>query len=300
MNKAIIEHLPALAAKDLVACEVVRGRDYGCQWHFHPEVEVLLTLKGGTHRRIGDNISILTEGDLVLIGSNLPHDFRNSREPGVVFRPVHAIVLQFRPDFLGPNWLERNDMSRLLRLFQLAGRGIEITGETKRKVSQLMKRAPGAHGIHRLIITLSILAILSTSRELRRIGSPGFAAEVQISDRARMGSISAFIEDRLTEPLYLRQVARHAGMSEVSLSRYFRSRTGKTFPAYLNELRVARVCRLLVETDATVTEIALSCGFDSMANFDDQFRRLHSCSPTTYRQQALRISMTDGGSAKAS
>jgi AraC-like DNA-binding protein len=290
MKKAIIEHLPALAAKDLVACEIVRGRDYGCQWHFHPELELLLTMKGGTHRRIGDNISALSDGDLVLIGSNLPHDFQNSHEPGVPFRAVHAIVLQFRPDFLGAGWLERNDMSRVQRLFQLAGQGLEITGSTRRKVTRLLRRTPAARGIQRLIITLEILALLSASRELKRIGSTGFAPEVQISDRERMGMISAFIEERIAEPLYLRQVARHAGMSEVSLSRYFRSRTGKTFPAYLNELRVARVCRLLVETDATVTEIALSCGFDSMANFDQQFSRLHGCSPTTYRQQAMRIS----------
>jgi AraC-like DNA-binding protein len=50
------------------------------------------------------------------------------------------------------------------------------------------------------------------------------------------------------------------------------------------------VCRRLVETDATVTEIALSCGFDSMANFDQQFSRLHGCSPTMYRRNAVRVS----------
>jgi AraC-like DNA-binding protein len=296
--KAIIEHLPALAAKDSVACEIVRGRDYGCQWHFHPELELLLTLKGGTHRRIGDNISALEDGDLVLIGSNLPHDFRNDRGPGIPFRPVHAIVLQFRRDFLGASWLERNDMSRVQRLFQLAGHGLQITGDTRKRVTQLLKRTPQARGIHRLTITLQILAILSSSRELRRISSPGFAPEVQISDHERMGMISTFIEERIAEPLYLKQVARHAGMSEVSLSRYFRSRTGKTFPAYLNELRVARVCRLLAETDATVTEIALSCGFDSMANFDAQFSRLHGCSPKAYRQQALRISVIEEAAPK--
>lgn len=298
MKKAIIEHLPALAAKDLVACEVVRGRDYGCQWHFHPEVELLLTLKGGTHRRIGDNISPLKDGDLVLIGSNLPHDFQNSLERGVSFRPVRAIVLQFRTDFLGPSWLEQNDMSRVQQLFRLAGQGLEITGRTRRKVMPLIKRTPRARGIERLIITLEILSILSASRELKGISSPGFAPEVQISDRQRMGAISAFIEKRIAEPLYLEEVARHAGMSAVSLGRYFRSRTGKTFPAYLNELRVARVCRLLVETDATVTEVALACGFDSMANFDRQFRRLHGCSPSTYRQQALRISGADEASSR--
>src|SRR5207237_3747205 len=127
----------------------------------------------------------------------------------------------------------------------------EITGHTKRRVIPLIKRTPQARGLQRLILTLQILAVLGSSRELRRIGSPGFAPEVQLSDHERMGSISAFIEERIAEPLYLKQVSRHAGMSEVSLSRYFRSRTGKTFPAYLNELRVARVCRLLAESDAT-------------------------------------------------
>jgi AraC-like DNA-binding protein len=298
MKKAIIEHLPALAAKDLVACEVVRGRNYGCQWHFHPEVELLLTVNGGTHRRIGDNISPLVPGDLVLIGANLPHDFQNSCEHGVPFRPVHAIVLQFRTDFLGPSWLEQNDMNRVRQLFRLAGQGLAITGRARRKVTQLIRRTPRARGIERLIITLEILAVLSVSRELRPISSPGFAPEVQISDRQRMGAISAFIEKRIAEPLYLEQVARHAGMSAVSLGRYFRSRTGKTFPAYLNELRIARVCRLLVETDATVTEVALACGFDSMANFDRQFCRLHGCSPTLYRKEALRVSGADERSSR--
>jgi hypothetical protein len=200
--KAIIEHLPALAAKDLIACEVVRGRNYGCQWHFHPEVELLLTVSGGTHRRIGDNISALKKDDLVLIGSNLPHDFCNSRGPGIPFQPVHAIVLQFRPDFLGAGWLERNGMSRVQRLFQLSGQGLELTGKTRKSVAQLMKRTPKARGLQRLILTLQILAILASSRELKRISSPGFLPEVQLSDRERMGMISAFIEERITEPLY--------------------------------------------------------------------------------------------------
>lgn len=291
--KAIIEQLPPLAAKDMVACEVVRGRNYGCQWHFHPELELLLTLRGGTHRWIGDNIAPLTDGDLVFIGSNLPHDFRNDRNPGIRFRPVHAIVLLFRPDFLGPTWLDRNDMAGVRRLFQLAGHGLEITGETRRKVSQLVKRTPEARGLRRLVLILEMLEILSASRELRRIASRGFIPEIQISDRERMARISAFVEQRITEPLYLRQVARHVGMSEGSLSRYVRSRTGKTFPGYLNELRVARVCRLLAETDATVADIALSCGFDSLANFEKQFFRLERCSPKAYRQKALRINVDD-------
>jgi AraC-like DNA-binding protein len=286
--KAIFESLPPIAAKELVACEVVRGRDFGCQWHFHPELELILILRGGTDRWIGDNMSRLPEGSLFLIGSNLPHDFRNDRPPGARFRNVHAIVIQFRPDFLGASWLERTGMEGIRQLCQVAGHGLEVTGRTRDKLVALIKQAPRTFGPQRLILTLQMLAILSTSRELQRIASPGFSPEVQISDGKRMGAISDYIQAHLAEAIYLKQVARHVGMAEANLSRYFRQRTGKTFPAYLNEMRVARVCRLLAETDATVTEIALACGFDSIANFEKQFSSLKHCSPKEYRHKAVR------------
>jgi AraC-like DNA-binding protein len=104
-----------------------------------------------------------------------------------------------------------------------------------------------------------------------------------------MGKISKYIEAHISEPIYMKQLAKHIGMSEVSLSRYFRSRTGKTFPTYLNELRIARVCRLLAERDATIMELALSCGFDSYANFEKQFVRFQRCSPRDYRNRALGL-----------
>jgi AraC-like DNA-binding protein/mannose-6-phosphate isomerase-like protein (cupin superfamily) len=287
--KAILEQLPPGSATDVVACEVVRGIDYGCQWHFHPEVELLLTLKGGTHRWIGDNISPIKRGDLVLIGPNLPHDFRNVHAPGARFGHVHAIVLQFRMDFLGPEWLARNEMSRSLRLLQLSRHGIEITEQTRDEVARLMEQCTHCNGLRRLIFTLQILELLGSSRNIKRIASPGFAPEVQISDTIQMGKISHYIDSHISEPIYIKQLAKYIGMSEVSLSRYFKSRTGKTFPTYLNELRVARVCRLLAERDATIMEHAISCGFDSYANFEKQFVRFQGCSPRVYRKRALGL-----------
>ena len=287
--KPIFERLAPLATTDVVACEHVCGDDFGCQWHFHPEIELTLVIKGGTHRWIGDKISALEEGDLVMIGPNLPHDYRNDASPGIPQRKVQAIVIQFHPDFLGKTWLERTDMHHLQRLFTKAAHGIQITGETRTRVAHLMKKMLRVQGLARLILTLEILGILSDSQELSEIASPGFSPEIQVSDKARMSVVSAYIEKKIEYPLYLSEVAQHVGMTKVTFSRYFRSRTGKTFPAYLNELRVARVCRLLAETDATVSEIALNCGFDSMANFEKQFYRLQGCSPKAYRQRALRI-----------
>ena len=273
----------------MVANGRVRGKNFGCQWHFHPEMELTLVLSGGTQRWVGDKIAPLREGDLTFLGSNLPHDYRNDPAPGVPFKEVNAINIHFHPEFLGKNWLQWGDMIMIQRLFQEAAHGLEVTDSTRERVSQIMIKMLRTQGIKRLILLLDILQELSVSPHLVRIASPGYFHELQVSDKARMGMISSFIHEKMAYPLYVKDVAKHVGMSEGAFSRYFRSLTRKTFPAYLNELRVARVCRLLAETDATVTEIALHCGFDSMANFETQFHRHQNCSPKVYRQRAMSI-----------
>lgn len=294
--KAVYERLPPLATTDIVACNVVRGPDFGCQWHFHPELEIILIIRGGTARRIGDDISALRDRDIYFIGANLPHDFRNERIAGAKPRTVHAIVIKIQPLFFGSGWLDTNDMMHVRRLIGLSAHGLQFTGNTRAAVEKLIRRVPLTRGLRRLILTLEILSVLSKSRELKLVASPGFAPDIRVSDTKRMNLISSFVQNHLADPVYLDAVAHHVGMSTVSFSRYFRQRTGRTFPAYLNQLRISRVCRHLAETDATVTEIALACGFESMANFQRQFARVTGTSPKCYRRKVGR----DGSGLKGS
>lgn len=286
--KPVIERLTPSAEAEIVAVERVRGSDFGCQWHFHPELELTYVAKGGTHRWIGDKITPLREHDLVLIGSNLPHDYRNDLTDDAALTDVDALVVQFHPGFLGQAWLERSGMELINRLLKQAAHGLQITGKTRDDVVSCMKSLENSHGVRRLITLLEILDILSTSSDLETIASPGFEPAIQQADSERMSKIVSYIQKHMADTLYLGDVAKHAGMTEVSFSRYFRSRTGKTFPAYLNELRIARICRQLAESDATISEIALGCGYESFANFERQFHRLHGCSPKEYRARALR------------
>lgn len=288
MGKPIQEQLAAQSAPDVVACSHIEGDDFGCQWHFHPELELTLVLSGGTHRWIGDKITPLKKGDLTFVGSNLPHDYRNEATPGKPFKRVKAVNVQFHPQFLGRNWLSRAEMMPVQRLFQKAESGLEITGETRDRVASLMSRMLSSHGLKRLILLMRILDDLAGSDDLIQISSPGFTPEIDIAASERMGMVASYIQENISKPIYLADVARHIGISEVTFSHYFRSRTGKTFPAYLNEIRIARVCRQLAETDDTVSEIAWNCGFDSMANFLKHFKKIHGCTPKQYRQRVFR------------
>lgn len=287
--KPVREQIASNTSAEIVASERIRGKDFGCIWHFHPEFEITLVISGGSFRWIGDKISPLEAGDLTFIGPNLPHDYRNDAVAGRAPKKVDAITVQFHPDFLGANWLGHAEMAPIQRVCQQAVHGLEIEGQTRKDVTKLMMEMPGAHGVRRLILLLEILDRLANSPDLLRISSPGFTPEIKSSDGERMDAISRFIEKNIERPLYLSDVARHAGMTDVTFSRYFRSRTGKTFPDYINELRIARVCRLLAETEETISGIAWSCGFDSMANFQKQFRRIHGCTPKDYRLRSFGL-----------
>ncbi len=81
----------AASVEDGVNCNVVQGRSFGCVWHFHPEYEITLTRQARGHRMVGDNLSSLTSGDMVLVGANLPHDWHNyAGAPGSFINTVNV------------------------------------------------------------------------------------------------------------------------------------------------------------------------------------------------------------------
>src|SRR5690606_263511 len=137
-------------------------------------------------------------------------------------------------------------------------------------------------GIERIIQVLRILDVLARSEECRQLASASFAAETESYDQERMNRVFQFLNARIGQEVRLPDVARAAGLGERAFSRFFHLHTGKTFPAFLNELRIGRACRLLIEQDRNVTEISYECGFSSLSNFNRQFLRLKGVSPREF------------------
>jgi len=288
--KPIVEMLSPLAAAEPVVCEVVRGQDFGCVWHYHTECEITLVLKGGSERLVGNNISPIVPGDLVFMGSNVPHDYRNNSAPGKPHTEVEAIVVQFMPQLPGyEDWMERSTMLPVRRLFQRAGQGLEVTGITRLTATRIVQEMLHAHGMKRVILLLQLLDLLSNSEELLEISSPVMPQpRPGISDRISMAC--EFIASHLPEPIYVADLAAIVGLGKSAFSRLFKKSTGRTVPQYVNELRIARACLLLAETDLTVSQIAMDCGFVSPAHFQRQFREHQQCVPLAYRSRVVQSS----------
>jgi len=266
-------------------CEVVRGSSYNATWHFHPEYQLTLVLKSHGHRLVGDKITPLQAGDLVLLGSNLPHVWHQEEAAGTSSRAVHAIIVRFLETFLGSDFLEIPEAEPARRLLKRAARGLHITGRTREVVADKMQHLAASQGLERVAQLLSILETLARSKELQSIASVGFVPNLSREDQGRMERVCNFIHARIGETIDREQVATEAHLSIGAFSRFFKLRTGKTLPEYVNELRVGRACRLLAEADTKVTDVAMECGFQNLANFNRRFREITKVTPREYRRQ---------------
>lgn len=281
-RQPILETTPQ-SLRESFHCEVVRGAGYGARWHFHPEVQLTLVLKSAGYRIVGDHISPLLPGDLVLVGASLPHVWHQDESSPGSRDAVHAIVVRFREDFLGDHFLQSPELEAVRRLLKRSARGLDVTGPTRAAAAALLRELPSRHGLGRLLKLLEIVHLLAASKHLRPIASANFAPALRDSDTPRMQRVMHFIHDHLDGVIERHAVARCAALSAGAFSRFFKTRTGKTLPQYVNELRVGNACARMRDAEAKVADIALECGFVNLANFNRQFRAITGMSPREYR-----------------
>lgn len=68
-------------------------------WHFHPEFELTFIISGSGKRIVGDSVEPFQKGDLVLLGSDLPHTW-NSGNNNIKSESCKAVVFQFNQKIL--------------------------------------------------------------------------------------------------------------------------------------------------------------------------------------------------------
>jgi AraC-like DNA-binding protein len=263
------------------------GRFFPCPWHYHPEYELVLVLKSSGRRMVGDHIGYFKEGDLVFMGSMLPHVWVN--DPiylnGKAAHLADAVVIHFKEDFLGKHFFDIPEMETMKRLLDLSKRGMAITGKTREKMNLIMKRMIPMNGIQRLASLMSIFDILSSTSEYELLASPDFANNPDKKESNRLGEVMEYIMRNFDEDISLPKAASMANMGLTTFCNFFKENYRVTFVEYLNLIRVGHACKLLSLNDQTIAEIAYSCGFSTLANFNRQFKKYKGMTPSDYREK---------------
>jgi AraC-like DNA-binding protein len=283
--RASFEKVPLHGARFFL----VRTRDdpeFEFLWHYHPEFELTLITEGSGRRFVGDHIDDFGDGDLVLLGPNLPHTWCSFAEHRG--RPHRAVVVQFPTEFLGPGRLLDEGLARLRRLFRRAALGLQVVGETRRELGARLAGFARLSALQQLAELLLVLDRLSTSSELVALSSRTFEPELPPEAEHPIDRICRHLNARFRERVSLGEVARIAAMSPSALSRFFHRTTGKTMTAYVNELRVGEACRLLMDTERGIADLAQAAGFTNLSNFNRQFLRLRGLRPSAFRKEHRR------------
>jgi AraC-like DNA-binding protein len=261
-------------------------------WHFHKEYELVLIDKSRGTRFIGDNVCHFEEGDLSMIGSNIPHLFRNSEEYYAKSSKLKAcsVFIHFTKDFLGPHFFDVPEMKLVLRLLERSSLALEIQGKTKRYITTKLRDMQDEKPPQRLLSLLDILTRLSQSNDLKSLLSPSFSATTS-GDSDKINVAFQFIMKNYTEEIYVEKIASRLNMSVAAFSRYFKHHTRKTFSDYVTEIRIGHACRLLTEDNYSISEISYQSGFDNLSNFYRHFKRVVGVIPKEYRNNFLKITI---------
>lgn len=258
--------------------------EMGGIWHFHPEFELVLNLKSYGTRIIGDSVELFDKYDMTLISGNVPHSWNHYRHEGGV-PPHHALVLHFSRASLGEELLSQHEMSSLRELLANASRGIAFSESDAREAEPYLDAMTRSIGMAKMSAFFSLMNILCNSDKKRLLCSESYKPATDQRGSVRMNDVYDFIRKNYGATITLKDAAGVARMSPFAFSRYFKKNCGAGLIEYINQVRSNRACYLLRETDNHVYEIAMECGFQSISNFNRQFRKYNSLSPLEYRLQ---------------
>lgn len=258
-------------------------------WHFHEELELTFIIKSEGTKFIGDHISEFKPGEIILLGSRLPHYWRNnstyyqsSENSG-----AEAIIIRFNRDFAGNEFLKIPPMKPVLDLIQSATRGIFINGQTNISLQKKMVDFLTMNESQKIVGLTDILLTIAAQKQYSFLCSIGYAHQYKSNDIEKIDAVYDYVLDNYMNDLSVKDIAARCNMNTAAFCRYFKKKTGKTFKDFMNDIRLGNAARLLLKGDLNISEIAFASGFNNPSYFNRLFKRKTSLTPKHYQMKYI-------------
>jgi len=250
--------------------------------HYHDEYELNLIINAkGAKRVVGGHIEMIDGLELALIGPNLYHAWFTHQCQS---EEIIEVTIQFHKDLFDEKLLKRNQLSFVKNMLERSQRGIIFSPETITALRDRIQGLDKKSGFDSVLELMSILHDLSISRNMKMLSDPSFVNDKFYYNSRRIEKVFEHMNVNYNKQVTLAEVAKIANMPEASFSRFIKKRTGKTFIDSLNEIRLGHASRMLIDSTATVAEIAYKCGFNNISNFNRIFKRKKLCIPKEFRE----------------
>ena len=278
--KPKLEHIPHELEGSIHAF-IYKNNKFNAPWHYHEDLELTYIVKGSGIRHLGSSVDYFTDGDLVLIGKNVPHCWVNEKNynDGVI-----SACVQWNNEALDhfiKNSIELNPIKLLL---EASKNGIKFTNTNfVRRIGKAMAKLHELTSGKKLMNLLDILLELATTSQKQILS--GNEASYLFSEKSnfRIATILDYIESNYQQKICIQEMADLIFMTRGAFCKYFKKEFKRSFTTYLNEFRIRKACLLLQETDNNLLDIALDCGYENMSFFHRQFKKYLQITPMKYR-----------------
>jgi AraC-like DNA-binding protein/quercetin dioxygenase-like cupin family protein len=257
-------------------------QEFEFPWHYHPEFELTYISNSQGLRYVGNNIENFYENDLVLLGSNLPHCWINSEDQE---ESSKAVVIYLNEELV--KWLSEDQFNSVRSLFNKSSQGVKFKTSVALKIKPKLDQLLQADPFEKYITLLQILQELSVTTEFDLLSQIGFSYELNSANNERINTVYEYVRNNYHKKISLADIAARVNMSEEYFSRFFSKSLMKSFFTFLNEYRINRACKLLIETERQVSEICYQVGYETIPFFYRQFKKIKNMPPQAYRAQYL-------------
>ena len=260
--------------------------------HSHSQCELYYLISGGCSMLAGRTNYLLTPGMILIIPPNVPH--KTTYLPDTI---SERLTVEFSPDYIsdiakefGTVWMDRFFFNSPIYLPQNSRSQIERMFSTLLENKQpAVSLSPNSlcpqqedifsDCVRKLHFQEIIIELLRRNTHADYVTAEGILiSDIVVAEALR------YIDANYSEPLTLEGIADKFQLNPSYFSSKFKAVNGIGFKEYHNNVRIIHAEKLLLETDMSITEIAIKCGYETSNYFGDAFRRINHCSPSQFRR----------------
>ena len=255
-----------------------KRRDY--EWsmsnfHYHNSYEIYYLCEGTRKILVQDRIYEIAPGDVVMFRPNV---FHRSMSTGTHTR----YNVEFTEGFIA-NYFTEAARAPMLKCFD--SEFIRLSEEERKEFNVLFEKMQREYnGGGRFYITLAgILSLLCDAAE-RHVCTQSSAGETESKATKKLRPIISYINANYVDVSSIEEIAGACYLNKSYMCRLFKREMGITVVEYLNNIKIQQACELLRNTDESLTDIAMSCGFSGASYFGQQFKKSMGRTPSEFRR----------------
>lgn len=259
------------------------------RWHYHSEVELVHLHQGQGTQFVGDSIKRFHSGDIVLVGSNLPHywKFDEGQVADKTNSQPFSTVVHFSENFWGDRFMNLPETKVIRTILEKARRGLLLREHAGNSVGKLIAKIRSSEGLERLIALMECLSALANCEAITTLSSIGFHYNFSDAESDRINAIYNYSFQHFHRKIELEEIADVAGLVPNSFCRYFKSRTGKTYSQFLLEIRIGYACKLIIENKMNTKQLCFESGFNNFSCFHKKFKLITGKTPLAYQREFI-------------